>query len=177
VTLLMAELKDIAPSRSAALSQALRRLRRLRGLRPGAMADAMGMQRRTYEYFEAGRGKINVDRIHQFARILDVDPYAILAAVEIRSPGFAVACAEHKLMTVFMVNLQEFDANANAAVAKLNTATIVTGFTQVFDALAREATGGEDYLDPWTGEAEPDAKPEVEPDEDSEDPKDDPDDT
>jgi hypothetical protein len=119
------------------------------------MADAMGMQRRTYEYFEAGRGKINVDRIHQFAKILDVDPYAILAAVEIRSPGFAVACAEHKLMTVLMVNLQEFDANASAAVANLNTATIVTGFTHMFDALAREARGGEDYLDPWKSEAGP----------------------
>ena len=56
-------------------------------------------------YFEAGRGKINVDRIHQFARVLDVDPYAILAAVEIRSPGFAVACAEQKLMTLFLVKV------------------------------------------------------------------------
>jgi hypothetical protein len=138
------------------------------------MADAMGMQRRTYEYFEAGRGKINVDRIHQFAKVLDVDPYAILAAVEIRAPGFAVACAEHKMMTVFMVGLQEFDANANAAVAKLNTATIVTGFTHVFEALAREATGGEDYLDSWTSEAEPYAQPHAEPNEDSEDPDDDP---
>jgi hypothetical protein len=37
------------------------------------------------------------------AQILDVDPFAILAAMEIRSPWFAVCCAERKLMTVMMV--------------------------------------------------------------------------
>lgn len=114
----------------------------------------MGMQRRTYEYFEAGRGKINVDRIHKFAKILDADPYAILAAVEIRSPDFAVACAEHKLMTLFMVNLQEFDANAGKAIARLNAATIVSAFTRIFDALAREAAEGDDFLDAWMGEGD-----------------------
>lgn len=118
------------------------------------MSDAMGMQRRTYEYFEAGRGKINVDRIHQFARILDVDPYAILAAVEIRSPGFAVACANHKLMTVYMVSLQEFDANAGETIARLNAATIVSGFTRIFDAFGREAAEGDEFLETWMGDRE-----------------------
>ncbi|WP_293386618.1 helix-turn-helix transcriptional regulator [Phenylobacterium sp.] len=171
----MAESTDIAASRSATLSQALRRLRHLRGLRPGEMADAMGMQRRTYEYFEAGRGKINVDRIHQFARVLDVDPYAILAAVEIRSPGFAVACAEQKLMTVFMVNLQEFDAKAKETVARLNTATVVAGFTRMFDALAREAAEGEDFLGARMGEGDRWTKPSAElPNGDRDGPEDDP---
>jgi hypothetical protein len=110
------------------------------------MAEAMGLGRRTYEYFEAGRGKINVDRIHQFAKILDVDPYAILAAVEIRSADFAIACAEHKLMTLFMCNLQEFDANTGAAVARLDSATIVSGFTRIFAALTGVAEAGNDFL-------------------------------
>jgi transcriptional regulator with XRE-family HTH domain len=171
----MGEPTSTVPSRREALSLALRRLRRLRGRSPGYMADAMGMQRRTYEYFEAGRGKINVDRIHQFAKILDVDPYAILVAVEIRSPGFAVACAEHKLMTVFMVNLQEFDANAGEAVARLNAATIVSGFTRILDALAREATEGDGFLDAWMGDGDPATKATDElPDDDLDETDDDP---
>ncbi|MGH6910106.1 MAG: helix-turn-helix domain-containing protein [Phenylobacterium sp.] len=174
----MGEPTSTGPSRQQALSQALRRLRRLRRRSPGDMADAMGMQRRTYEYFEAGRGKINVDRIHQFAKILDVDPYAILAAIEIRSPDFAVACAEHKLMTLFMVNLQEFDANAGKAIARLNAATIVSGLTRIFDALTREAAEGDDFLGAWMGEADPganatDKQPDNDPDEADDDAPDD----
>jgi transcriptional regulator with XRE-family HTH domain len=150
----MAEPTGDPPTRESTLSLALRRLRRLRGMRPRDMAEAMGLQPRTYEYFEAGRGKINVDRIHQFARILDVDPYAILAAVEIRSPDFAVACAEHKLMTIFMLNLQEFDVAAGKNIARLDAATIVSTFTRLLDALAREALEGGGFLKAWMGEAD-----------------------
>ncbi|WP_372785984.1 helix-turn-helix domain-containing protein [Phenylobacterium sp.] len=143
------------PTRRASLSQALRALRRLRGLGPGEVADAMGMARRSFEYFEAGRGKLNVDRVHQVAQILDVDPFAILAAVEIRSPQFAVRCAEHKLMTVFMIALQEFDASALDDIARLNASTIISGFTRIFDALAKEAKEGEDFVEKWMGEGDP----------------------
>lgn len=147
----MSEPTDTVLSRQAALSQALRRLRRLRGFSPGQMSQAMGMQRRTFEYFEAGRGKINVDRIHQFAKILDVDPYAILAAVEIRSPAFAVECADNKLMTIFMVTLQDFDARTGSSIARLNAATIVSGFTRIFDAFAREGADAEEFVEDWLG--------------------------
>jgi transcriptional regulator with XRE-family HTH domain len=151
----MGEPRLDVPSRSEALAQALKSLRRLRGLRPGQMADAMGMPRRSYEYFEAGRGPLNVDRVHRFAQILDVDPFAILAAMEIRSPQFAVRCAEHKLMTVMMVAVQEFDATAGDDIARLNAATIIAGLTRVFDALAKEARDGADFAERWMEEAEP----------------------
>jgi transcriptional regulator with XRE-family HTH domain len=153
------------PSRREALAQALKSLRRLRGLRPGEMANAMGMPRRSYEYFEAGRGPLNVDRVHRFAQILDVDPFAILAAMEIRSPQFAVRCAEHKLMTVIMVAIQEFDAAAGDDIGRLNAATMISGLTRVFDAVAKEAREGEAFAARWMEEAEPaptPAQPETE---------------
>ncbi|THD60593.1 helix-turn-helix transcriptional regulator [Phenylobacterium sp.] len=153
----MIEPKAVVPSRSEALGQALRTLRKLRGRRPGEMAVLLGISRRAYEYFEAGKGPLNVDRVHLFAQILDVDPFAILTAMEIRSPQFAVACADHKMMTLMMVAAQEFDAVAGADTARLNAATIIAGFTRVFDALAREAREGEDFAERWLGEAEPPA--------------------
>lgn len=155
----MSDPTPTVPSRKEALSQALRGLRRLRRRGPGEIADAMGLERRTYENFEAGKGKIHVDRIHEFAKILDVDPFAILAAVEIRSPDFAVACAEHKLMMHFMMNLQEFDANARGNVTRLNAATIVSAFTLIFDLLAKEASEGDDFVKTWMGEGDPPAEP------------------
>ena len=163
----MEETRPEAPSRGEALAQALKSLRRLRGRRPGDMADAMGMPRRSYEYFEAGRGPLNVDRVHRFAQILDVDPFAILAAMEIRSPQFAVRCAEHKLMTVMMVAVQEFDATAGDDIGRLNAAAIISGLTRVFDALAKEAREGADFAERWMEEAEPpeDAEPKPPPEE------------
>jgi transcriptional regulator with XRE-family HTH domain len=149
----------VVPSRSAALAQALKSLRRLRGRRPGEMADLMGISRRSYEYFEAGRGPLNVDRVHRFAQILDVDPFAILAAMEIRSPRFAVNCAEHKMMTVMMVTLQEFDAAAGDDIGRLTAATIISALTRVFDALAKEAREGEAFAERWMGEGEPPQAP------------------
>jgi transcriptional regulator with XRE-family HTH domain len=145
----------VVPSRSEALGQALKSLRKLRGRRPGEMADRLGISRRSYEYFEAGRGPLNVDRVHRFAQILDVDPFAILTAMEIRSPQFAVHCAEHKMMTVMMVTVQEFDAAAADDIARLNAATIISALTRVFDALAKEAREGEAFAERWMEEGEP----------------------
>jgi len=145
----------VVPSRGEALGQALKLLRKLRRRRPGEMADLIGISRRSYEYFEAGRGPLNVERVHRFAQILDVDPFAILAAMEIRSPQFAVRCAEHKLMTVMMVAVQEFDASAGDEIGRLNAAAIISGLTRVFDALAKEAREGDAFAQRWMDEAEP----------------------
>jgi transcriptional regulator with XRE-family HTH domain len=151
---LMGKPTPVVPSRNEALGQALKSLRRLRARRPGEMAVLLGISRRSYEYFEAGRGPINVDRVHRFAQILDVDPFAILAAAEIRSPQFAMRCAEHKLMTVMMVAVQEFDAAAGDDIGRLNAAAIISGLTRVFDALAKEARDGEAFAERWLGEAD-----------------------
>lgn len=128
------------------------------------------MPRRSYEYFEAGRGPLNVDRVHRFAQILDVDPFAILAAMEIRSPQFAVRCADHKLMTVMMVAVQEFDAAAGDDIGRLNAAAIISGLTRVFDALAKEAREGEAFAERWMEEAEPPAESEANPPPDADKP-------
>jgi hypothetical protein len=53
---------------------------------------------RTYQNFEAGRTRINVERVHAIAQILDADAPAIFAAVELGSPEFAVRAADNKLV-------------------------------------------------------------------------------
>jgi transcriptional regulator with XRE-family HTH domain len=161
----MGKTTPVVPSRREALAQALRLLRRQRGRRPGEMALLMGISRRSYEYFEAGRGPLNVDRVHRFAQILDVDPFAILVAMEIRSPRFAVNSAEHKMATAIMVMLQDFDAAAGDDIRRLNAATIISVLTRALDALAKEAREGEAFAERWMEQSEPSATssgPEVE---------------
>jgi transcriptional regulator with XRE-family HTH domain len=136
-------------SRGVRLSRALKAVRRERGLRPAEAARAMGLPLRTYEHFEAGKGRFNVERVHQFAQALDVDPYAILAAVDIGSPAFAARCIDNKLMTVFLMALQEFDAKGQDDLNRVDARSLITGFTRLFDSLLARARDEEAFVEDW----------------------------
>lgn len=127
------------PDLAALAPQALKGLRRLRGVRPPQMARDMRMSLRAYEHFENGKGRLNVERVHEFAALLNADPFAILAALEIHSPGFALRCANNKMMMIFMMALEAFDARAQDAILHLDPLTLMESFTQLFDVLAAKA--------------------------------------
>jgi transcriptional regulator with XRE-family HTH domain len=149
---------DIA-GRGATLSRVLKALRRLRGMRPIDVANAMKMKPRSYEYFESGKARLNVDRVHQVARVLNADPYAILAAIDIGSPAFALRTAENKFGTLWLMALLEFDATAQDDVARLAPSVLIAGFTKMFDEflrLARERdASAEDWMADKTLQAPP----------------------
>ena len=132
---------DDPPSQSEMLSQALKSLRKLRRLRPNDVARAMGMPLRSYEHFEAGRGRLNLDRIHQFAEATDTDGFAILACLSLKSPAFALRCADNKLMMILMLALQDFDEGAKDDIARLDASTVIGMFRRLFQDLATEASG------------------------------------
>jgi transcriptional regulator with XRE-family HTH domain len=137
------------PSRRTALARAIKALRRRRGLRAAEVAASLGIQLRSYENFEAGRGRLNVDRVHQVARILGADPYAILAAVDIGSAEFAVRCAENKLMAIFVRKLRDFDAASGDQIAQLDPAFLMASFTRMFVDLAQEASERQAMARTW----------------------------
>jgi transcriptional regulator with XRE-family HTH domain len=137
------------PSRGTCLSRALKAIRRRRGLRPAEVAQAMGMPLRSYEYFESGRGRLNIERIHQVADVLDADPYALLVAMEIGSAAFAVRCADNKTMTILVMALQDFDAGAGDDITRLEAHALITAFTGLFDDLTRQARDRESFVAQW----------------------------
>ena len=136
-------------SRGLRLSRALKAVRRKRGLRTAEVARAMGLPLRSYEHFEAGAGRLNIERVHQFAQALEVDPYAILAAVDIASPAFAARCADNKLMTILLMALQEFDANGQDDLSRVDARSLITGFTRLFDSLLARARDEEAFVEGW----------------------------
>lgn len=93
----------------ALLSAALKAVRKHRGMQAAEVARAMNMPLRTYEHFEGGHGRINLDYVHRFCSVTDSDPSAVLAAVAIGSPEFARRCADNKMMMILTIALQEFD--------------------------------------------------------------------
>ena len=120
------------------LSQAVRLIRRARRFKVREMAARMGMKSRSYEYFESGRARPNLERIHQLAQMSDADAHAVLAAMAMGSPRFALRAADNKLMTTFLIRLEEFDCELGDAVALLETGAYVTAFGAAFDALTLE---------------------------------------
>lgn len=128
-----------AVRRRAALARALKALRRRRGATAGEVAQAIGMPLRSFEYFEAGGGRINVDRVHQAAEALNADPFAIFAAIELDAPEFAVHCADNKLMTILLLALRDFEASCGDAIVQLDPRTLMAAFKHTFEELARQA--------------------------------------
>ena len=45
------------------------------------VAQGMNMALRSYEHFESGAGRINIERIHRFAEVTDSDPHGRRAGV------------------------------------------------------------------------------------------------
>ncbi|WP_292120624.1 helix-turn-helix transcriptional regulator [Brevundimonas sp.] len=139
-------------SQSETLSSALRLIRAHRRLRAADVARAMNMALRSYEHFESGGGRINVERIHRFAEVTDSDPHAIFAAMALGSPAFALRCADNKLATILAVVLQEFDEEAGDAIAELEPLTIINTFTKALRDLAAQSVRRESAADAWLEE-------------------------
>lgn len=121
------------------LAKILRSLRRLRRRRLVDVARELGIKQRTYEHFEAGRGPLNVERVHAFAELLDVDPYGILAALEIGSSEFARRTADNKFMTAFHLQLQAFDERVGDRIRLLDAYTLMEAFEAMFAHLQAQA--------------------------------------
>jgi transcriptional regulator with XRE-family HTH domain len=135
--------------RGRILPQVLKALRRRRGLSAVEVAAALCMPLRSYEHFESGRGRLNVGRVHRVAKVLGADAYAILLAIEMGSPEFALRCADNKLVAILVMALQDFDVAAGDDMAALDPRTLIESFTRMFDELAATARDRVRALDIW----------------------------
>ena len=139
-------------TQSQVLTAALRLIRKQRKLRAVDIADRMNMPLRSYEHFESGAGRINLERIHRFAEVTNSDAHAILAALAIGSPAFALRCADNKLATIIAVVLQEFDEEAGDAIADLDARTIINAFTKTLKDLADQSVRKDAEAEAWLAE-------------------------
>lgn len=126
------------PAESAILSEALRLVRKHRAMRQIDVAEAMGLPIRTYQNFEAGRIHLDFEKIKAFATATDSDPHAILAAVMIGSPAFALRSTKNKLTSVLMTALQRFDERLGDDIARIEVGRLIKAFRKVFADLETE---------------------------------------
>lgn len=134
------------------LSAALKAVRKHRGMRAEDVARAMNMPIRTYEHFEGGHGRLNLDYVHRFCGATDSDPSAVLTALAIGSPEFARRCADNKLMMILTIALQEFDGAMDDRIRGLDARTLIAAFGGMFRELEADSRGREEAASAWLEE-------------------------
>jgi transcriptional regulator with XRE-family HTH domain len=136
-------LRDDPPDPAIALSQILKALRRRRGLTAAETAAAMGLPQRSFEHFEGGRGRLNLERLQKFGEVTDTDAFAVLLALILGDPAFAVRCADNKLATILLMSLSDFQRGTGESVSRLDPRALFAAFDATFAALAEEARARE----------------------------------
>ncbi len=128
---------------SEVLAAVIRGIRRLRGFSSSETAAGMHLALRTYQDFEAGRGRLNIDYIHRFCQFVDADPDAIIASLAIGSPDFAIRCSSNKLMRIVMIGLQQLNHQLGDKLATLEARTIVASVNASVRDLVEKTSGGD----------------------------------
>ncbi|MFJ6024267.1 helix-turn-helix domain-containing protein [Brevundimonas sp. NPDC092305] len=130
------------------LSVAVKLVRKSRGLSSRQVAAGMNISLRTYQRFEAGSTRLNLDHIHRFGHATGSDPHAVLLAVMIGSPRFALNAADNMLATVLIVAVQNLDRAIGDRVSDLETRGLVSAVAALFDGISDQALAS-DPADDW----------------------------
>lgn len=121
-------------------------------MRPAEVARALGMPLRSYEHFESGRGKITYDRIVKFAEATNSDPVAIIAAIPLQSPDFALNCANNKMMTIVMIAMCELHEELGEDLTYLEPRTLIGALTRVTKELVEHVRKRDVFAETWLEE-------------------------
>lgn len=139
------------------LSQALKLVRRYRSMTTLEVATAMRMPVRTYERFEAGDSRLNIDYIHRFAIATDSDPYAIIMAVAVGSPELAWRCADNKLITTITVGVKRFDMALGDRLQTLEARDVIAAVMAMVHQLTAQSQA-QDAATKWLEEGTEDLR-------------------
>jgi transcriptional regulator with XRE-family HTH domain len=134
---------------NAIIAAAMKAIRKDRRMRPAEVARALGMPLRSYEHFESGRGKITYDRIVKFAAVTNSDPVAIIAAIPLQSPAFAMNCADNKLMTIVMIAMCELHEELGEDLIYLEPRTLIGALTRVTKELVEHVRKRDVFAETW----------------------------
>jgi transcriptional regulator with XRE-family HTH domain len=117
---------------------AARAVRRARNMTAHQVATAMNLPLRTYEYFEAGAGRVNLDYVHRFAGVTNCDPWSLVLGPPLGSTEFARQTADSKLMLIFLIALSEFVRTMGDRLLTLDPRALIEAFTETFHKLEEE---------------------------------------
>ncbi len=135
--------------RQQLLSQILKAIRRRRGLRSSEVARLMGMPLRSYQHFESARGREDAPTLHAFAEAVNADGYAILLALDMKTPEFALDCLDNQFASVMILAVRRFRKQAGHDLARLDPRSVIGAFERAFGELTRKLGEDDAYVEAW----------------------------
>jgi transcriptional regulator with XRE-family HTH domain len=138
-------------SEARLIGLAARAVRRARNMTAQQVAAAMNLPLRTYEYFEAGSGRVNLDYVHRFAAATNCDPYSLLLGPGLGSIEFARRTADSKIMLIFLIALGEFERSMGERLRTLDPRALIEAFTDTFRKLEIENRMRGEETEAWLG--------------------------
>ena len=121
-----------------ALRHALQSIRRARGLTAEQAAGAMHMSLRSYQRFENGENRLNIDHVLRFCEAADCDPAALIAAVLLNRPELARRCADNKMALLALFALEDINERLGDDLTRIEPRAVIDAMAMVFDQLIEE---------------------------------------
>ena len=120
-------------------------------MKPIQVAAGMGIGLRTYEEFEAGRGRLDLEKVRLFGLATDSDAVAITLGLLFGSRDGAMRALENKASTILWIALQEFEEDVGDQMAVIPGSFVLESLRQAFvrlrDYLLKRDTSAERYLE------------------------------
>jgi transcriptional regulator with XRE-family HTH domain len=117
------------------LSLIVKSIRLERRMKVAEVAQAMGIGLRTYEDFEAGRGRLDLEKVRLFGRATDTDAVAITLGLLLGSRETAMRAVDNKASTILWIALQEFEKDVGDQLSLIPGSYFLESLRQGFDRL------------------------------------------
>lgn len=115
------------------------------------VARGMGIGLRTYEDFEAGRGRLDLEKVRLFGLATDVDAVAITLGLLFGSREIALRALENKAATILWVAMQEFEGDVGDQMAIIPGSyfleSLRLAFSRLREYLQKRDSGAERWLE------------------------------
>lgn len=114
-------------------------------------AEKMGIATRTYQEFEAAGGKLDLNKVRQFATATRSDAIGVILGATFEDPELAFETMDNKLLSTFWVAFKEFRKRVGARLALVPPALWLAAFRRAFEEieayLAKRSETTEEWLE------------------------------
>lgn len=131
------------------IAKAMRMIRTDRRLKTSDVAKVMGLPVRSYEHLESGKGRISYERVNLFAEATSSDPDALWSVLQLRSPEFALRCADNKLMSIMVSCLRELNEELGDDLLFLEPGTAIGAMSKVCKEMVAKVRERDTYAEKW----------------------------
>jgi len=134
------------------LSNILKQIRTMRRMTARAVSAAMDMPLRSYYSFESGQGALDLTKLWRFADATDSDPFAIVIALVVGSPDYALRSMDNKAASILLASLKHFNDRVGDRMVHVGSAAFIEAFKRQFDSLEEHLAKRDQSTERWLAE-------------------------